>query len=193
MGGHQFQMGGRALLAPRWRRPCFKLCIQPNILKSNQATKTIILTYTSKQKLYLHMQRNVEPSDIFLQPFNSVIRNFTGSSSQCFEVQTALSLSLMLSFYRTNVEPIDHRSKATWAKSFLKLLAYRKQIIQNQRKTVGRAVTINMCWRKSSCELFPLPTTRTKVANSGKIVIARYRIHYFFQKRAALPLTLLEN
>jgi len=28
----------------------FTLCIQPNILKSNQATKSVILTYTSKQK-----------------------------------------------------------------------------------------------------------------------------------------------
>jgi len=36
------------------------------------------------------MQQNVEPSDIFLQAFNSVIRNFTGSSSQCFEAPTAL-------------------------------------------------------------------------------------------------------
>jgi len=47
----------------------------------------------------------------------------------------------------------------------------------------------------SSCELFPLATTHAKVANSGsgKMVIARYRIHYFFQKRATLPLTLLEN
>ena len=53
------------------------------------------------------MQRNVEPSDIFFQAFNSVIRNFTGSCSQCFEAPTALSLSLMLSFYRTNVEPFD--------------------------------------------------------------------------------------
>jgi len=53
------------------------------------------------------MQRNAEPSAIFLQEFNSVIRNFTGSSSQCFEAPIALSLSLMLSFYRTNVEPID--------------------------------------------------------------------------------------
>jgi len=34
------------------------------------------------------------------------------------------------------------------------LLAYCKQIIQNQRKTVRRAVTINVCWRQSSCELF---------------------------------------
>jgi len=53
------------------------------------------------------MQRNVELSDIFLQAFNSVVRYFTGSSSQCFEAPTALSLSLMLSFYRINVEPID--------------------------------------------------------------------------------------
>jgi len=35
------------------------------------------------------MQRNVEPSAIFFQAFNSVIRNFTGSSSQCFEAPTA--------------------------------------------------------------------------------------------------------
>jgi len=47
------------------------------------------------------------------------------------------------------------------------LLAYCKQIIQNQRKTVGRAVTINVCWRKSSCELFSLATTHAKLANSG--------------------------
>ena len=55
------------------------------------------------------MQRNVEPSAIFFQAFNSVIRSFTGSSSQCFcfEAPTALSLSLMLSFYQTNAEPID--------------------------------------------------------------------------------------
>ena len=53
------------------------------------------------------MQRNVEPSATFFQAFNSVIRSFTGSSSQCFEAPTALSLSLMLSFYRTNLEPID--------------------------------------------------------------------------------------
>ena len=53
------------------------------------------------------MQQNVEPSNIFLQALNSVIRSFTSSSSQCFEAQSTLSLSLMLSFYRTNVEPID--------------------------------------------------------------------------------------
>jgi len=53
------------------------------------------------------MQRSVEPSAIVFQAFKSVIRNFAGSSSQCFEAATALSLSLMLSFYRTNVEPID--------------------------------------------------------------------------------------
>jgi len=53
------------------------------------------------------MQRNVEPSAIFFRAFSSVIRSFTGSSSQCFEAPIALSLSLMLSFYWTNVEPID--------------------------------------------------------------------------------------
>ena len=108
------------------------------------------------------MQRNVEHSAKFFQAFNSVIRNFTGSSSQCFEAPTALNLSLFLSFYRTNVEPID-QSKATWAKSFLTFPTYCKQIIQNQGKTVRRAVTINVCWRKSSCELFPLVTTHALV------------------------------
>jgi len=40
-----------------------------------------------------------------------------------------------------------------------------------------------------------MATTHAKVANigSGKIVVGRYRIRYFFQKRAALSLTLLEN
>jgi len=74
------------------------------------------------------------------------------------------------------------------------LLAYCKQITQNQRKTVRKAVTITMCRRKSSCELFTLATSHIKEVNSGsgKMVIARYRIRYFFQKTAALRLTLLE-
>jgi len=61
------------------------------------------------------------------------------------------------------------------------LLAYRKQIIQNKRKTVRRAVTVNVYWGKSSCELFALATTHAKVANSGsgKMVIARYRMRFF--------------
>ena len=95
---------------------------------------------------------------------------------------TALTLSLMLIFSElTWTRPI--RSKATWAKSFLMLLAYRN--------TVRRAVAINVCGRKSSCERFQLATTHAKVANSGKMVIPRYRIRYFFQKKTALA--LLEN
>ena len=47
------------------------------------------------------MQRNVELSATFFQAFNSVVCSFTGSSSQCLEAPTALNLSLMLSFYRT--------------------------------------------------------------------------------------------
>jgi len=42
------------------------------------------------------MQRNVEPSAVFFQAFNSVTRNFTGNISQCFEDPIALSLSLFL-------------------------------------------------------------------------------------------------
>ena len=110
-------------------------------------------------------------------------------SPNCFQVCRWCSVFTELTWN------LSIRSKATWAKSFLMLIAYRKQIIQNQRKTVRRAVTINVCWQKSSCELFPLATTYAKVANSGsgKMVIARYRIRYFFQKRATLPLTLLQK
>jgi len=44
------------------RRPTAKYIeVEPG----NQATKTVILTYTSKQKPSLNMQRNVEPSAIF--------------------------------------------------------------------------------------------------------------------------------
>jgi len=75
------------------------------------------------------------------------------------------------------------------------LLAYCKKIIQNQLKTVGRRATISVCRRKNSCELSPLATTHAKVVNSGsgKMVIARYRMRYFFQKRVVLSLLLLEN
>jgi len=63
------------------------------------------------------VQRNVEPGVIFFQAFNSVIRSFTGSSSQCFKAPTALSLSLMLSFCRTNVES-THQVKSNLSKIF---------------------------------------------------------------------------
>ena len=53
---------------------------------------------------------------------------------------------------------ISDRSKATWAQFFLVLLGYRKQIIQNLRKTVKSALTINVCLEKISCKLFPLAT-----------------------------------
>jgi len=73
------------------------------------------------------------------------------------------------------------------------LLDYRKKIIQNQRKTVRRAVTTCADVR-ALANFFPLATTHAKVANSGsgKVVIARYHIR-FFQKRAVLLQSLLEN
>jgi len=79
--------------------PWLRHCLQDRIIsllqvmhtakypESKQATKTVILTYAWKQKPQLHMQRNVEPSAIFFQAFSSVIRSFTGSSSQCFKPQ----------------------------------------------------------------------------------------------------------
>jgi len=52
---------------------------------------------------------------------------------------------------------------------------------------------MNVRGRKSSCKLFPLATTHAKVGNSSEMLIAHYRIRYFFEKRAALPLLLLKN
>jgi len=47
------------------------------------------------------------------------------------------------------------------------LLDSRKKIIRGQHKTVRRAVTTNVCGRKSSFEILPMATTHAKVANSG--------------------------
>ena len=148
------------------------------------------------------MPKNINRSCTWSEILNPVpyfskhsIQSYTAlpvAEANAWKPQLLQSLSLMLSFTELTWN-LSIRSKAAWAKSFLKLLAYRKQIIQNQRKTVRRAVTINVCWQKSSCELFPLATTHAKVATSGsgKMGIARYRIRYFFQKRA--PLSLLEK
>ena len=102
-------------------------------------------------------KQNVEPSAISFQAFSSVIRSFTGSSSQCFETPTASSLSLMLSFYRTNVEPRDvGREKITdWEKTLNETQNWQKctgievsLIIMDARMQVGE-------WRESvyACEL----------------------------------------
>jgi len=47
------------------------------------------------------------------------------------------------------------------------LLDYRKKIIQSQHKIVRKAVSTNVCGRKSASEHFPLATTHAKIANSG--------------------------
>ena len=71
--------------------------------------------YFKTKTVVVHAAKCWKPSDIFLQAFNSVIRNFTGSSTQCFKVPTALSLSLMLISYRINVESIDQvKSNLSW-------------------------------------------------------------------------------
>jgi len=103
----------------------------------------------------------------------------------------SLSLSLMLSFYRTKVESIDQ------VKSNLSLIFHNAAILlqtnnpksaQNNEKSSSYKYVL-----KNSCELFPLATTHAKVANSSKMVIARYHIRYSFQERTALTLSLLEN
>jgi len=52
-----------------------------------------------------------------------------------------------------------------------------------------------MCAYGKSCELCPLATTLAKVANGGsdRVMLAHYRMRYFFQKRAALRLSLPES
>jgi len=47
------------------------------------------------------------------------------------------------------------------------LLAYHKEIIQNQRKTVRRTITINVWWRKSSCEFFLWPPLTHRAPTRG--------------------------
>jgi len=169
--------------------------MQPNILKSKQATKAVILTLQNENRSCT-CREMLNPVPYF--PKHSIqscaalpvaVANASISKPQLLEVCRWCWVFTTLTWN------LSIRSKAIWAKSFLMLLAYRKQIIQNQRKTVRRTVTINVCWRKNFCELFPLATTHAKVANSGsaKMVLARYRIRYFFLKRAALSLTLLEN
>jgi len=162
--------------------------MEPIILKSKQATKTAILTNLLQNK-----NRSCTCSEMLDSvPYFSMhsIQSYAASpvavanasKPQLHYVFRCCWVFTELTWNRSI------RSKATWAKSFLMLLAYRKQIIQNQSKTARRVVTINVCWWKSSCELFPLATTHAKVANSGsgKMVIIRYCIRYFFQKRAAL-------
>ena len=122
------------------------------------------------------MQQNVEPSAIFFYEFSSVISSFPVAVANASKHQ----LLQVCRWFRVFTEltwNISIRSKASWAKFFLMLLAYRKQIIQNQRKIVRRAITINVCWPKSSCELSPLANTNAKVANSGEKVVARSMLY----------------
>jgi len=87
-------------LSSRQNHVCFKLCIQPNFPEAEASyksghsdiyfkTKTVV-AHAAKCYPLCHIFRNVEPSAIFFQAFSSVIRSFTGSSSQCFETPTAV-------------------------------------------------------------------------------------------------------
>jgi len=141
------------------------------------------------------MQRNVKPSAILFQAFSSVIRSFTGSSRQCFEAPTFLSLLLILSFYRTNVEPID-QVKSNLSQIFPKAAGlpqtnHPKSAQNSEKSSYYQRVLTEELLRNFSFGHH----SRQSIANSGngKIMIARYHIRYFFQKRVSLPLTLLEN
>jgi len=74
------------------------------------------------------------------------------------------------------------------------LLDYHKKIIQGQHKTARRAVTPSVCELKSSSELFLWPplTPNWRIAVTVKCDSSLLHA-LFFQKRAALPLSLLEN
>ena len=180
------------------------VCIPPNILKLMQATKNCHTDIYFKTKTAVaHAAKCWTQCHIFQNVENEML-----NIVQYFSKHSVQSYAVLLVAVANASEPqvrrscwvfteltwnLSIRSEAAWAKSFIVLLAYRQQIIQNQCKAVRIIITTNVCWRKSSCELFPLATTHAKVSHSSKMVIARYRIRYFFQKRAALPLTLLEN
>jgi len=100
----------------------------------------------------------------------------------------------MPSFYRTNVESIDQ------VKSNLSLIFRNAaSLLQtNHPKSAQNSEKSSYYQRvltEALAKLFPLAITHAKVANSGngKIVIARYRIRYFFQNRESLLQTLLQN
>jgi len=98
----------------------------------------------------------------------------------------------MLSFYRTNVEPIDQVKS-----NLIQIFSNAASLPQtNHPKSAQNSEKSSYYQRVLTEELlrtFSLATTYAKVANSGKMVIARYRIRDSFQKRAALSLTTLEN
>jgi len=175
-------------LSSRQNHVCFKLCIQPNILKLKQATK-IIVAHVAKCWTRCHIFRNVENE--MLNPVPYFSKHSVQSYTALLVAVSNASKPQMLQVCRscwvfTEITwNLSIRSKATWAKPFLMLLAYRKQIIQNQCKTVGRIITINVCWRKSSCERFPLATSYAKVADSGSGKM--WQLATVFSKKSGVP------
>jgi len=81
--------------------------MQPNILKSKQATKAVILTLQNKNRSCT-CREMLNPVPYFSKhSIQSYAALPVAVANACFEAPTALSLSLMLSVYHTNVEPID--------------------------------------------------------------------------------------
>jgi len=75
----------------------------------------------------------------------------------------------MLSFYRTNVEPID-QVKSNLSKIFPNAasLLQTNHPKSAQKHWEEQLLSIKVCWRKSSFELFPLAITHAEVAKSEK-------------------------
>ena len=125
---------------------CFKLCIQPNILKLKQAIQKLSYWHILQNK-----NRRCTCSEMLNTPAYFYKHSIQSFATLPVAVANASKPQLLqvCRWCWGFTEPawnLSIRSKATWVKSFLMLIAYCKQIIQNQGKTVERAVTTNMCW-----------------------------------------------
>jgi len=162
---------------------------KPNKLKSTK------LKICHIDIAYFKTNRSYTCSEIFnpvhylFQAFNSLMRSFTGSSSLYFQVPTASSLSMMLTFSERTWN-WSIRSKVTWAKS-INAGSLRQTHLPKSTHNSEKSSYFQCVLKEDFCELFPLATTHAKAATSGKVVIARSRIHHVFQKITTLP--LLEN
>jgi len=92
------------------------------------------------------------------------------------------------------VEPID-QVKSNLSLIFPNAASLLKTNHQKSAQNSEKSSYSQRVLTEKLLRIFPLATTHAKVANSGsdKMVIARYRIRYFFQKRGVLSPTVLKN
>ena len=128
------------------KKTCNGLCTQPNALKSNQTKKCHIDTHAKTKKWSYTCSEVLNPVKQVFRVMNSRLRSFTSSSSlyvrNCFKIVDDVD------FFRTKIEPIVQvKSNLSWI--FPNVAWLSQKVIQSQHKTVRRAVTTNVCGRKS--------------------------------------------